>query len=42
MPDPSIREQSWYNALFDEAGNLVEKLADTAETETPRPRPSRQ
>jgi LysM repeat protein len=39
MPDPSIREQSWYNALFDEAGNLVEKLADTAETETAPPPP---
>jgi hypothetical protein len=29
MPDPSIRQQSWYSALFDESGNLVEESADT-------------
>ncbi|WP_319405003.1 LysM peptidoglycan-binding domain-containing protein [uncultured Desulfosarcina sp.] len=39
MPDPSIREQSWYSALFDEAGNLVEKMADGAETESGEPQP---
>jgi LysM repeat protein len=39
MPDPSIREQSWYNALFDEAGSLVEKEADKAETESASPPP---
>lgn len=38
MPDPSIREQSWYNSLFDEAENLVEKMADTAGAETDVPR----
>jgi LysM repeat protein len=37
MPDPSIREQSWYQTLFDEAGNLVEKMADSAESETDAP-----
>lgn len=44
MPDPSIRQQRWYSALFDEAGNLVEKMADTAEAKTDAeseaPRPS--
>ncbi len=30
MPDPSIRQQSWYSALFDEKGDLVEELSDTA------------
>lgn len=34
MPDPSIREKSWYSALFDEAGNLVDNTAGTAETKT--------
>ncbi|WP_173179545.1 LysM peptidoglycan-binding domain-containing protein [Desulfosarcina ovata] len=34
MPDPSVREQSWYESLFDKAGNLVEKVAQTAATET--------
>ena len=34
MPDPSLRQQSWYSALFDGAGNLVEKVADTTKTET--------
>lgn len=38
MPDPSIREQSWYSALFDEAGNLVEKMAESAETESDEPK----
>lgn len=37
MPDPSIRKQSWYDALFDETGNLVEKMANTAETKTEPP-----
>ena len=44
MPDPSLRKQSWYSALFDEAGNLVEKVADDTETETestaPQPQPA--
>jgi hypothetical protein len=31
MPDPSIREQSWYSTLFDDAGNLVERIAEVAE-----------
>ena len=39
MPDPSIREQSWYSALFDEADNLVEQVTDTAETESAAPQP---
>ncbi len=39
MPDPSIREQSWYSALFDEAGDLVEKLADTANAQTDASQP---
>ena len=30
MPDPSIREQSWYSSLFDEAGGLVERMTDSA------------
>jgi hypothetical protein len=44
MPDPSLREQSWYSTLFDEAGNLVEKVADTTDAETesvaPQPQPA--
>ena len=39
MPDPSIREQSAYDELFDEAGNLVEKLAEPAEADTNAPQP---
>ena len=39
MPDPSIREQSWYSALFDEAGNLVEQITDAEETEPVEPQP---
>jgi nucleoid-associated protein YgaU len=39
MPDPSIREQSGYEALFDEDGNLVETAMETAETETASPPP---
>ena len=39
MPDPSIREQSWYSALFDEAGNLVEQITDAGETEPVEPQP---
>lgn len=26
MPDPSIREKEWYNALYDEEGNLRESI----------------
>lgn len=26
LPDPSIREESWYAALYDEKGNLKEKI----------------
>ena len=44
MPDPSIREQSWYSALFDEAGNLVEQMADAEKTDAeeaqPQPQPA--
>lgn len=42
MPDPSIREQSWYDNLFDESGNLVKEMSDTAtvSTEAPLPQPS--
>ncbi|MFO7716746.1 LysM peptidoglycan-binding domain-containing protein [Desulfosarcina sp.] len=39
MPDPSIREQSWYGALFDEAGNLVEMRADAADATSDAPAP---
>jgi hypothetical protein len=39
MPDPSIREQSWYSALFDEAGNLVEQMTENAETESAADQP---
>ncbi|MBR9988074.1 MAG: LysM peptidoglycan-binding domain-containing protein [Desulfosarcina sp.] len=39
MPDPSIREQSWYSALFDEAGDLVEQVMDAEETESTEPKP---
>jgi hypothetical protein len=39
MPDPSIREQSWYSALFDEAGNLVEQMTDDEKTEFAESRP---
>ena len=30
MPDPSMREQSWYDSLFDAEGNLVEEPAASA------------
>jgi len=39
MPDPSIREQSWYSALFDETGNLVEQVTENTETESAAPQP---
>ncbi len=39
LPDPSIREQSWYSALFDEAGNLVEQMTDAEKTESKEPQP---
>jgi hypothetical protein len=39
MPDPSIREQSWYSALFDDAGNLVEQAMDDEDTESAAPQP---
>ena len=45
MPDPSIRDQSWYSALFDKAGNLVEEVTDTADeagTAAPQPQPQPQ
>ncbi len=42
MPDPSIREQSWYSALFDEAGNLVEQMAESEKTESTEPQPQPQ
>ena len=29
MPDPSVREQSWYSDLFDAEGNVVERPAET-------------
>ncbi len=42
MPDPSIREQRWYRTLFDETGNLIGKMADTADSETDGPKPRHQ
>ena len=42
MPDPSIREQSWYSALFDEAGNLVEQVAESEKNESTEPQPQPQ
>ena len=39
MPDPSIREQNWYSALFDEAGQLVEQMTDDEDTESAEPQP---
>jgi len=39
MPDPAIREMSWYNDLFDKTGNLVEAAASAAETVTVAPLP---
>lgn len=32
LPDPSIRQQNWYSALFDDAGDLVDAIDDTAGT----------
>jgi len=29
MPDPSIRQQSWYSALFDKEGNLAKEVAES-------------
>ncbi len=42
MPDPSIRQQSWYSALFDDAGDLVEEITDTeqAASQTPPAQPA--
>ncbi len=42
MPDPSIREQSWYSALFDQAGDLVDEMTDGENTESAesQPRPA--
>ncbi len=42
MPDPSIRQQNWYSALFDKQGNLVkEASAVEADEETlARPAPA--
>ena len=37
MPDPSMREQSWYSSLFDETGNLVERVAAAAGGSPPPP-----
>jgi hypothetical protein len=39
MPDPSIRQQSWYADLFDAEGNLTDKQApaQTAAAASPRP-----
>jgi hypothetical protein len=34
LPDPSMREQNWYSALFDDAGDLVEQMSDTAAAPT--------
>ena len=40
MPDPSIREQSWYAGLFDSQGKLVEKMGpdDTDQKQNDAPR----
>jgi hypothetical protein len=35
MPDPSMREQSWYDSLFDAEGNLVEEPAAAAKVASP-------
>ena len=42
MPDPSIRQQSWYSALFDKEGNLVKEVAEAeaADEKAPRPAPA--
>ncbi len=40
MPDPSIREQSWYQSLFDEAGNLVTEGGKEAVEKLPAPLPA--
>ncbi len=33
MPDPSIREQSWYDALFDAAGNIKTQIGGINDAE---------
>ncbi|WP_054694738.1 LysM peptidoglycan-binding domain-containing protein [Desulfosarcina cetonica] len=35
MPDPSIREQSWYEGLFDKAGNIVDNIAQPVAGDAP-------
>ena len=40
MPDPSIRRQSWYDALFDEKGDLVEEMSETGAGAPPQTAPS--
>ena len=40
MPDPSIRQQSWYSALFDKEGNLVEEVAEAQSEEATASRPA--
>ena len=37
MPDPAIRERQWYGDLFDDAGNLVEQVPPSAQTEAATP-----
>lgn len=34
IPDPGIREQSWYPAMYDEQGNLKETMGNTRPPET--------
>jgi hypothetical protein len=38
MPDPSVRQQSWYADLFDAEGNLVDKPSPAQSTVASRPR----
>ena len=33
MPDPSIRQQNWYSALFDKEGNLAKEVAESEAAE---------
>ena len=40
MPDPSIREQSWYADLFDAEGDLVDRQAPAQLASASSPRPS--
>ncbi len=39
MPDPTIREKSWYASMYDEKGNLRKSVDQSAQTQAPAGEP---